>query len=235
MPPLPPPPLPPPPFLPPLFQSPYLRSLRVLPSGIMQLFSVSMAASALSRFRKLIMPLPLAVPSSFSFTRTPPGAIAPNGEKILSKSWSVVSEGRPLTQTVLSSFAHVPPGRILCLSKPFHKSLMVEGSPDMPIIMPILPPIIMPPPLPAGTTPYGDDLLPAPPLLKPPPPKPPPAPEPFGGLNLTVTSVSRPKGTLPFKFSTSQVASSTDENSIMADFFPLPPFPLKSLHHLMVP
>eukprot|EP00443_Scrippsiella_acuminata_P116367 CAMPEP_0115667088 /NCGR_PEP_ID=MMETSP0272-20121206/49756_1 /TAXON_ID=71861 /ORGANISM="Scrippsiella trochoidea, Strain CCMP3099" /LENGTH=64 /DNA_ID=CAMNT_0003105617 /DNA_START=12 /DNA_END=203 /DNA_ORIENTATION=+ len=64
----------------------------------------------------------------------------------------------------------------------------------------------MPPPLPAGTTPYGDDLLPAPPLLKPPPPKPPPAPEPFGGLNLTVTSVSRPKGTLPFKFSTSQVA-----------------------------
>mmetsp|Transcript_40099 Transcript_40099/g.126836 ORF Transcript_40099/g.126836 Transcript_40099/m.126836 type:complete len:201 (+) Transcript_40099:85-687(+) len=147
-----------PPFLPPLppplpfdlSQSPNCRSRRNFPSGIVQLFRVAIEASALSRVKKLIMPLPLAVPSSFSFTRTPPGAMAPKGEKILSKSWSVVSEGRPDTRMVLSSFSHVPPGRTLCRSNPFHRSVMEHG-PPMPIIMP---PLAPPLPMPAEKSPF---------------------------------------------------------------------------------
>merc|ERR1719296_39150 len=62
---------------------PYCFRRMNLPSGSMQLFNVSIAACALSRRSKVIIPLPFAVPSSFKFTRMPPGAIAPNGENIL--------------------------------------------------------------------------------------------------------------------------------------------------------
>merc|ERR1719362_455910 len=217
------------------------RSLRLIPFSNVVPFSAVMAVWAPSESKKLIMPVPLLVPSGLSCAYAPPAAIAPNGEKILNKSLLLVSCGSPETWTVFSSLFHLPPGR-----RPEDINILTQESMLAEFIaMPLLAPVDQPPLPPPGEYPwYGfgrtsDSIgLGEGPKPPPPPPPKPPLGLPFeGGLKRTLIGFSSPSGMFSSNAVTKYCASSTELSSRMAELNPAFPAPLprEILHHFTVP